>query len=188
MVLGSCMQVQNIIELWNLTAAPPVDDRVRSCRLSCMHTCTCMRQGNNVFSDCNEKLERPFEAGTMMLTVWSSSRGLDKDESWMTIHGHLVLLFLAPTDWKASTKHRMAKLARARVVVQDGSSKLALRSIFRSSKEWKCLERICAACLAPHSSIASRSPPPPTPTLSRLRSWRRWGKSDGVLSSEGKRG
>jgi hypothetical protein len=31
------------------------------------------------------------------------------------------------------------------------------------------------ACLAPHSSIASRAPPPPAPTLSRLRSWRRWG-------------
>ena len=108
MVLASCMQVQNIIGLWNLTAAPPVDDRVRSCRRSCMHTCTCMRQGNNVFSDCNEKLERPSEAGTTMLTVWSSSRGLNKDESWMTIHGHLVLLFLAPTDWKSSTKHRMA--------------------------------------------------------------------------------
>lgn len=57
----------------------------------------------------------------------------------MASHGHLALLFLAPTGWKASTKHRMAELARARAVVQDGSSKLALGSIFRSSKEWKCM-------------------------------------------------
>jgi hypothetical protein len=31
-----------------------------------------MRQGTNVFSDCNEKLERSSEAGTtMLLLVWS---------------------------------------------------------------------------------------------------------------------
>ena len=68
-MLGSCMQVQNIIELWHLTAAPPVDDRVslevKSAELhACLH-----EAGHNVFSDCREKLERPSEAGTTMLTV-----------------------------------------------------------------------------------------------------------------------
>lgn len=111
-MLGSCMQVQNIIESWNLTAAPPVDDRVslevKSAELhACLH-----EAGHNVFSDCREKLERPSEAGTMMLTVWShlsSYRGPNKDGPHFASHVHLVLLFLAPTDWRSSTKHRMAR-------------------------------------------------------------------------------
>ena len=151
-----------------------------------------MRQGNNVFSDCNEKLERLLEAGTTMLTVWSSSRGLDKDESWMTSHDHLVLLLLAPTDWKASTKHRMAKLARARVVVQMAAPSCCCGPFLearRIGNVWGGSAPFLAlVCLAPHSSIASRAPPPPTLTLSRLRNWRRWGISNGVLSSELKRG
>jgi len=110
-MLGSCMQVQNIIELWHLTAAPPVDDRV-SLEVESAELHACLHEaGHNVFSDCREKLERPSEAGTTMLTVWSyltSSHGLDKDGSHIASHGNLVLLFLAPTEWKASTKHRMA--------------------------------------------------------------------------------
>lgn len=111
-MLGSCMQVQNIIELWHLTAAPPVDDRVslevKSAELhACLH-----EAGHNVFSDCREKLERPSEAGTMVLTLLShlpSSHGLNKDGSHIASHGNPVLLFLAPTEWKASAKHRMAR-------------------------------------------------------------------------------
>ena len=83
MVLASCMQVQNIIGLWNLTAAPPVDDRVsleaKSAELhACLH-----EAGHNVFSDCREKLERSSEAGTTMLTVWSHTVAWAKDHTPM---------------------------------------------------------------------------------------------------------
>ena len=78
------MHVQNIIELWHLTAAPPVDDRV-SLEVESVELHACLHEaGYKVFSDCREKLERTSEAGTTMLTVWShltSSRGLNKDGS-----------------------------------------------------------------------------------------------------------
>ena len=66
-MLGSCMQVQNIMELWHLTAAPPVDDRVSlEVKSAELHACLHEAGHDVLFSDCREKLERPSEAGTMM--------------------------------------------------------------------------------------------------------------------------
>ena len=90
-----------------------------------MHTCTCMRQGNNVFSDCREKLERPSEAGThgvdgmvaLVIISWA-------EQGWiMDDHPRSPRTLVPGADrLESEFKASHGKLARARVVVQDGCS------------------------------------------------------------------
>jgi hypothetical protein len=148
-----------------------------------------MRQGTNVFSDCNEKLERS-SGGRYHDVVAGVVARLSRRPKMDRIPRPSRTL--VPGADRSEWKHKASpgKMARARVVVQ-------LWSIFRSEEDlalgiaWGGSAPFACACLAPHSSLTSRAPPPPTPTLSRLRSWRRWGWreiNDGVLSSELKRG
>jgi hypothetical protein len=80
-------------------------------------------------------------------------------------------------EYKASH----GKTARARVVVQVAAPSCCCGPFLEARRigPWGLFgggsAPFACACLAPHSSIASRAPPPPAPTLSRLRSWRRWG-------------
>jgi hypothetical protein len=74
--------------------------------------------GHNVFSDCNEKLERSSEAGTTMsLLVWSVarlSRGLRMDRIPRSPRTLVPGAARSEREYKASH----GKTARARVVVQ----------------------------------------------------------------------